>query len=62
MAYKRKTVDEYDIEADYGYGDGWEIVTCEATYKDAVRAVKEYRQNETLVPFRIRKHRVKIEA
>ncbi len=62
MAYKRKTVDEYDIEGDYGYGDGWEIVTCEANFKDAKAVIKEYRENEPYGRFRIRKHRVKIEV
>lgn len=62
MPYKRKTRDEFDIEGDYGSGDGWEVVTCEERYKDARVALKEYRENEPGVPFRIRKHRVPIEA
>lgn len=31
MAYKRKTEDEYVIQADYGFGDGFEDVTVETT-------------------------------
>lgn len=58
--YTRKTRDEFDIEGNYGYGDGWEVVTCEETRREANRAVKEYRENEPEGRFRIRKHRVKI--
>ena len=57
--YKRKTTDEYDIMADYG--QGWELVNCETTRKDARRSVKEYRENEGY-PCKIVKHRVKIQA
>ena len=55
--YKRKTTDEYDIMADYG--QGWELVNCETTRKDARRSVKEYRENESY-PCKIVKRRVKI--
>lgn len=29
MAYVRKTKDEYQLLANYGYGDGWEYVIAE---------------------------------
>jgi len=61
MPYIRKTEDEWNIEGNYGYGDGWEVVTSETTYKEAKECIKEYRDNEPGVPFRIKKHRVKKE-
>ena len=55
--YVRKTVDEYDIETDYGYG--WEVELCESTYRKAKERVKEYIKNAMgLVGIRITKHRV----
>lgn len=56
MADVRKTIDEYDIQADYG--QGYETVTCEPTLWAARQAVKEYRENEPGVPLRIKKLRV----
>lgn len=57
MPYIRKTEDEFDIEAYYGHG--WEIVTCEDTYREARKRLREYRENEPGVSFRIKKRRVK---
>jgi hypothetical protein len=58
--YIRKTRDEYDIESNYGYG--WDVETCEDTWKDAKAQVKCYRENCPGIPFRIKKHRVKKET
>ena len=58
--YQRKTRDEYEIEANYG--QGWEVVTTEETYKAAKERQAEYYRNEQGVPFRIVFHRVKIAA
>ncbi len=55
MAYIRKTIDEYEIQGNYGLG--WECVTTEDTWKDAKAQVKCYRENESY-SFRIRKKRV----
>lgn len=55
---KRKTIDEYHIEGNYGYG--WEVVTAEDTRKEALQRLKEYRENEPYF-FRIIKRRIKIE-
>ena len=38
MAYVRKTVDRWDIET-------WEIEDCEYTRAEAVKRLKEYREN-----------------
>ena len=61
MAYTRKTRDYWDIEGNYGYGDGWEAVTAEDDRKQARERLKEYRENEPGTPFRIRKKRERIE-
>lgn len=58
--YVRKTFDEYNIEGDYGYGQGFEVVNTEKTWPEAKRSVKEYRQNQQGIPFRITKKRVRI--
>lgn len=46
--------DEFDIEGDYGYGDGWEVVTSESTLRAARERLAEYEDNEPGVPFRLR--------
>lgn len=57
--YKRKTVDEYHIETDYGYG--WEVECIEETMKEAKQRKREYIENARgLIDIRIRKRRVPI--
>lgn len=51
MPRERKTIDEFDIEGNYG--QGYEIVTCEVNRRLARRQVKIYRENEPGVPFKI---------
>lgn len=60
MPYTRKTVDEYEVQGNYGYGHGYECVTTEETRQEARQRLKEYRENEPGTPFRIVKKRVKI--
>lgn len=57
MSYVRKTEDEYDIMGNYG--QGFEVVTCETTWRQAIATKKDYRTNEPGIPFKIVKHRVK---
>lgn len=58
--YIRKTEDEFDIEADYG--QGFEVVTCETTYKKAKEQVKAYKENDPyLKGIRVVKRRVPID-
>jgi hypothetical protein len=60
MAYTRKTTDEYDILADYGYG--YEVVTTEATLNEAKQRAREYQENDTYAhahDIKIKKRRVK---
>lgn len=59
MPYIRKTYDEYQILQNFGYGDGWEEVSTEPTYKQANEAVKEYRQNQPEYPVKIKKVRIR---
>ena len=60
MAYGRKTTDEYEILANYGYGYGYEVVTTETTLKEAKQRAREYRENDTAaLDIKIKKRRVK---
>jgi len=59
LPYKRKTREEWEIQANYGYGHGWECVNTETTLENARRSLKEYRDNEPY-PFKIVKKRVKL--
>lgn len=60
MAYIRKTIDEWHIMANYGYG--WEVVTIETTYQDARQMLKDYNENEPQYSHKIKKVRIKKEA
>lgn len=57
MAYVRKTVDEYVVFGNYGYG--WDEVTSEPTYGEAKKRLMEYRENEPRHLHKIVKRRVK---
>lgn len=46
MVYQRKTTDEFHVQANYGYGDGWESVVVEETYKAAKEQKKCYMEND----------------
>lgn len=59
--YKRKTRDIWELQANYGYGDGWEYVLEENTLKEAREQLETYKKNVTY-PIRIVKKRVKIES
>ena len=59
MAYTRKTVDEYQIITNYGYG--WEVENTEDNYKDAKRSLKEYRENIN-AQVKLEKKRVRIQS
>ena len=56
---KRFYKDEFEIQGDYGYGHGYECVTTEETHKEAKERLKEYRENEPRIPFKIVRKRVK---
>lgn len=44
---------EYEIRGNYGHGHGFECVTSEATIKEARARLREYRENEPGITFRI---------
>jgi hypothetical protein len=58
MAYVRITEDEYQIHVNYG--NGFEEVTCETSWKKAKETKKIYIENERY-PAKIIKRRVKRE-
>lgn len=49
---------EYEVQGDYGYGDGWESLCAENTEQEAVNRLYEYQDNEPGIPFRVRRVRV----
>lgn len=57
--YIRKTIDEYEIQGNYGYG--WEGLVTVDTLKEAKQDLKDYNDNEPSVPHKIVKRRVPIE-
>jgi hypothetical protein len=58
MAYKRKTVDCWDIQG--CYNGVWETVCSASSWKEAKADIKDHRENERGVSFRIKKYREKI--
>lgn len=60
MSYKRKTVDEYQLLCDYGYGEGWEYVLAEDTIVEARKREREYRENSPRYQYKVVKRRVKL--
>lgn len=60
MPYKRKTQDVWAIQTYTGSQYGWETVTTELKYRDAVKRVREYRENEPQYSHRIKLTRVKV--
>lgn len=56
--YDRKTIDEYQIQGDYGLG--WECDTVESTMKEARATLKDYRKN-CAFPLRIKRCLIKLD-
>lgn len=54
VAYVRKTIDRWDIMANYGYG--WDCECSEYTYAEARQTLREYRENGSGT-YRLEKHR-----
>ena len=50
------------VQGSYGYGHGWEDVTAEENWKEAKARLREYRDNERGVPFRVIRRREKISS
>lgn len=47
MQYVRKTKDIYELQIDYGYGDGYEYIIAEDTIREANKRRTEYLKNDT---------------
>lgn len=56
----RKTRDIYVVQGNYGYGQGWEDLTAEDDRKEGRERLREYRENESGVPFRLIKRRERL--
>jgi hypothetical protein len=48
---------EYEVQGNYGYGDGWECLTTEATLPEAKVQRRCYDENEPGVPHRVKRVR-----
>lgn len=48
------------VQGNYGYGHGWEDVTAEERGKEGLKRLREYRENEVGVPFRLIRRRERI--
>lgn len=59
MAYVRKTEDVYDLEYNYGYSDGVEVIDHCATLAEAKADRRSYIESEHIYPT-IRKRRYPI--
>lgn len=59
MAYIRTTEDEFQIHGNYS--QGFEELTSETTWKEAKQCIKDYRENEPGVQFKIVTKRIQIE-
>ena len=62
MAYKRKTYDQYQVHGYYSEQYGYEEVTCAENFREARDLLRDYRENEPGVPFKIVTKRVPIES
>lgn len=56
----RKTKDTWVLQANYGYGHGWEDTHAEDTWKEMKERLREYRTNAPEYPYRAVKRRVRI--
>jgi hypothetical protein len=59
MAYTRKTIDTYQLWANYGYGDGWAFEIAEYTAKDARERLREYQDHAPAYQYKIVHKRIK---
>lgn len=50
---QRVTVDAWELQADYGYGDGYETISAGATRREVKQNLKEYRENGDYAPMKI---------
>ena len=60
MKYIRKTTDEFEIQG-YYRPYGWECLTTEDRFIDALVQIKSYQDNAPTTTYRIIKKRVKVQ-
>jgi len=60
--YQRKTIDEWQLHINYGYGNGWEHEMSENTFQEARERIREYRENCPQYPVKLICKRIKQEA
>lgn len=51
---------QFDLEVQGNYGHGYETVTGAENWTDAKRLIREYRENEPGVPFRLKRVRTHV--
>ncbi|MGH9931702.1 MAG: hypothetical protein ACREA9_21070 [Pyrinomonadaceae bacterium] len=61
LAREPKTELQYIVQANYGYGHGWEDATSETDPKEGRARLREYRENANYAT-RLIKRRVKLEG
>ena len=60
MAYKRTTKDTWEVQVDYGYGDGFEFVAGYDSRKEALLERSAYVANAPQYPTRVKMVRSKV--
>lgn len=60
MSRQRKTRDVWEVRADYGYGDGFECVCASLSRREALRDLRDHRENERGAAFKLVKTRERI--
>lgn len=61
MAYQRKTYNTWEVQGDFGYGDGFETLCCALKRSEAVSDLKAYRENAPGPSYRLKKMRERVE-
>lgn len=60
MSRIRTTRDVFELEVNYGYGDGWEYVAGADTRKEARQYQRDYQTNSPQYPTRIIRRRERV--
>ena len=61
MPYKRKTIDTWEVQGDFGYGDDYETLCCALVRREALEDLKAYRVNAPDGSYRLKKVRERVE-
>ncbi len=60
MTYTRKTIDTWQLWADYGEGLGFEHEATEMNYKEGKECLETYRREAPQYSYKLVKHRERI--